>query len=328
MKHYFLILLSGAILFTFVLSACAPSRAPEDEAVQIVEVVKEVAVEPAVEVEAPAQPAAAGEGAAVENLNVAYVPPAADRLIIKNAEITLEVESTDVAISRVTQVVTDVGVYIVSSQVNTRVVEEVSYKYGSVTFAVPVEQFERALGRLRDIAVKVVDEMATGEDVTDEFVDLESRLTNLKATRDRIREFLDQAKTVEEALKVNDQLAEVEGEIEKVQGRINYLSGRAAFSTITVYLQPQLPQLTPTPTPTVTPTPTPMPWKPGETFREAGKSMGSIWRGVVDLSIWFGVVALPCLVPIVLLGYLLWKLWQKVTSRKPRQAAAPRDTAD
>jgi hypothetical protein len=324
MKRSCWIFLTGAFLFICILTACAPKSAPET-VVEYVEVAKEVAVEKAVEAEAPAQPAAAGQGAAAENLHVNYQPPAVDRLIIKNAEITLEVESTDVAISRVTQVVTDVGGYIVSSQVNSRIVEEVSYKYGSVTFAVPVEQFERALGRLRDLAIKVVDEMATGEDVTDEFVDLESRLTNLKATRDRIREFLVQAKTVEEALKVNEQLSEVEDEIEKVQGRINYLSGRAAFSTITVYLQPQLPQLTPTPTPTVTPTPTPTPWKPGETFQEAGKSMGSIWRGVVDLSIWLGVVVLPCLVPIVLLGYLLWRLWHKVTNRKPPQTLPPGD---
>jgi len=49
----------------------------------------------------------------------------------------------------------------------------------------------------------------SGQDVTDEYVDLQSRLGNLEATRDRIRTFLDQAQTVDEALRVNEQLAAV-----------------------------------------------------------------------------------------------------------------------
>src|SRR3989304_1637312 len=103
-----------------------------------------------------------------------------------------------------------------------------------------------------------------------------------EATRDRIRQFLEQAKTVEEALKVNDQLSKVEEEIETVQGRMNYLSDRAAFSTITVNLEPELPELTPTPTPTTTPTPTPAPWRPSETFQDAGRSFVSIWKAWAD----------------------------------------------
>ena len=61
--------------------------------------------------------------------------------------------------------------------------------------------------------MQVIDESAAGQDVTDEYVDLESRLVNLRATRDRIREFLDQAKDVEQAMKVNSELAAVESEL-------------------------------------------------------------------------------------------------------------------
>ena len=70
-----------------------------------------------------------------------------------------------------------------------------------------------------------------------EFVDLQSRLHNLTATRDRLRTFLEQAQTVTEALAVNSQLAEIEGQIEQVQGRMNYLTGRVAYSTITVSIE-------------------------------------------------------------------------------------------
>lgn len=51
-----------------------------------------------------------------------------------------------------------------------------NYKYATITIGVPVEQFERALSRLRGLAVKVLDETASGEDVTNQFVDLQSTL--------------------------------------------------------------------------------------------------------------------------------------------------------
>ncbi len=129
--------------------------------------------------------------------------PRANRLIVKNADLSLTVEHTDIAIDRLTQIVGDVGGYIISSRVWYQAWLDKEYKYASLTLGVPVDQFEAAMRRLRDIALSVDDERAGGQDVTDEFVDLQSRLRNLEATQDRIRTFLDQAKTVDEALKVN-----------------------------------------------------------------------------------------------------------------------------
>ena len=145
----------------------------------------------------------------------------------------------------------------------------------------------------------VDDERAGGQDVTDEYVDLESRLRNLKATRDRIREFLDQAQNVEEALRVNEELKVVEAEIEAVQGRMNYLFDRAAFSTITVELSPALPD--PPGDPTPTPTPTPAPWSASQVAQDAGKTFTAILRVLVELVIWFTIVVLPFVLPPVAL---------------------------
>ena len=116
-----------------------------------------------------------------------------DRMIVKNADMNLLVAQTDVAIQRLTQIVGDFGGYIISSREWVVDWYGENYKNATYTFAVPVDQFERALNRLRDISVEVLDEHASGEDVTQEFVDLDSRLTNLEATPDRIRTFLEQA---------------------------------------------------------------------------------------------------------------------------------------
>jgi hypothetical protein len=215
--------------------------------------------------EAPAAPQSADSPVVVSGAGGA-LPVGRERLIIKNGEMTLLVEDTDVTIDRLAQVVGDLGGYIISSRVWYQERQGDEYKYATVTLAVPASEFENALRRLRGLAIIV----------TDEFVDLESRLRNLEATRDRIREFLDKARTVEEALEVNEQLSNVEDKIEQVQGRMNYLVDRASFSTITVQIEPDVPILTPTPTPaptttpTPTATPTPTPWRPGKPSPERG----------------------------------------------------------
>lgn len=251
----------------------------------------------------------AGESIVVQNTN---------RKIIKNADMRLLVKDTDTAIDRATQIVTDLGGYVVSSRTWYQDYYGNNLKYATITIGVPVEQFERALQRFRDIAMRVLDENASGEDVTDQYVDLQSQLQNLEATRARIQGFLKEAKTVDEALRINQQLSEIEGEIEKIKGRMNYLADRSAFSTITVNLEPELPLLTPTPTPTITPTftpsptATPRPWKPGETYHKARNTVVSAYQGIFDFLIWLVVVILPILLPPAL---LLWGLWKLLTRK-------------
>ena len=254
-----------------------------------------------------------GENVIVQNTN---------RKIIKNADMRLLVKDTDIAIDRSTQIVTDLGGYIVSSRTWYQDYYGNNLRYATITIGVPVDQFERALQRFRDLAIRVLDENASGEDVTDQYVDLQSQLQNLEATRARIQEFLKDAKTVDEALRINQQLSDIEGQIEQIKGRMNYLADRASFSTITINFEPEFPILTPTPTPTITstftprPTSTPVPWKPGETFSSAKKALTISYQGIINLLIWVIVVVLPILLPPIL---ILWGLWKLITRNRSKR---------
>ena len=244
-----------------------------------------------------------------------------NRKIIKNADIRLLVKDTDVAIDRTTQTIGDLGGYIISSRVWYQDYYGNNLKYATMTLGVPVDQFERTLTRLRDLAIRVLDENASGEDVTDQYVDLQSELQNLEATRARSQEFLKDAKTVDEALRINQELSNIESQIEQIKGRMNYLADRAAFSTITINFEPELPILTPTPTPTIAPTNTPrptatlVPWKPGETFTDAQRTVTVAYRGIFDFLIWLVVVVLPILLPPAIVIWILWR----VLVRKPNK---------
>ncbi len=311
------------IIGGLVIGGCAP---PVPQlVVQTVEVAQE-SRSLAAATQAPAAPAATAAAARPEAYPapgsssiaapVSSSRPSSNRLIIKNGQLTLQVENPDAAVNQVTQAAADLGGYIISSQVLVNQKGDTEVKSATITLAVPVDAFENALNRLRSLAVIVSNETSSGQDVTDEYVDLDSRLTNLKATRDRIREFLANATTVEEALKVNEQLSQVEGEIEQVQGRMNYLFDRASYSTITVNIELYIPPTTPTPTLTPTPTPTPTPWNPLNTVKDAGSDLGAGMRGVVDFFIYLIILVIPMLLPFALLGWLLIQVWKRFFGRK------------
>ena len=247
----------------------------------------------------------------VDNVSVPGRAAAIDRKIIKNAEVSVLVEDSDIAIDRLTQVVGDVGGYIVSSRIWYQPhLDGENYKYATITLGIPVDQFEVTMRRVRGLALRVQDENASGEDVTDQFVDLQSRLSNLEATQARIQSFLEDAKTVDEALRINQELAQIEAQIEEVKGRMNYLSDRSAFSTITVTLSPELPEIEPVPAPK------PKPWTPSETLKDATETLVKAYQGIIEFTIWVLVAVLPILAPPVLIVWMLFKLLRRKPAKQ------------
>lgn len=238
------------------------------------------------------------------------VPPGTQygsQKVIKNADIRLLVEDTDRALDGVGQTVADVRGYVISSRTWYQPYNGKNYKYATLTIGVPVDQFENAMRRLRSLGVQVVDENASGQDVTNQYVDLQSQVSNLEATRDRIKTFLDQAKTVDDVLRIDLELSRVEAQIEQLKGQMNYLSDRSAFSTITINLEPQLPKIEATPIPTATPTPVSglAPWDADKTMREATDTLTSAYRLIADFLIWLFVVIVPVFGPPALLIWLV-----------------------
>ena len=247
-----------------------------------------------------------------------------NHMIVKNADVRFTVKDTDVAIDRATQIIGDAGGYIVSSRVWFQDYYGNNLKYAAVTIGVPVDEFEKVLSRLRGLALKVVDETAAGDDVTQQYVDLQSQLTNLESTRARIQDFLKDAKTVDEALRINQELSNIEGQIEQIKGQMNYLNDRSAYSTITINFEPEFPVLTPTPTPTANPTATPIPWNPGQTYGEAKNTVTIAYQGIAEFLIWLVVVIVPIVLPPAL---ILWGLW-KWLNRKTVKVVSAKSEGD
>ena len=102
-----------------------------------------------------------------------------------------------------------------------------------ITVRIPAPSWEEAVEQISAFG-RVIGRDFQVDDVTEEFVDLELQLGNLRALQDRLVELLARAENVEEALSVERELARVRGEIERIEGRLKLLSDRIAFATLTV----------------------------------------------------------------------------------------------
>ena len=313
--------LSLFLLSLLFLAACAPSytrpAAPAStEAPAMMEA-------PAV-VEAPAGERAAATpmpgGAKGQSAELALPNPNSGRMIIKDAVMDLLVADPELAIERVTQLAADQGGYLVSS----RAWMENGFKSAELKMGVPSARFEDTLNLLRHFGIQVLNEQTSGTDVSADYADLESRLVNLEATAARVRDFLKQAKTVEESLKINAQLSDLEGQIEQVKGQMKFYEGRSAFSTITVLLHPQVPTPTITPTSTATATPTATPrWNPGKTLSSASSQMVLMLQGLIDALIWMVFLLWPFVLVILLVWWLIRRFRRK--HRKPQPEPEPEE---
>jgi len=175
---------------------------------------------------------------------------ATDRKIVRNADLTMEVASTNEAQHRVSSIAEAHGGFVVNSESKQR--ESADPAQRTVDFKVmvriPADQYGVALDEIKKLASNVLEEKSTGQDVTEEFIDLEARIKTQKALETQFLEIMQRANKIEDALEVQRQIAEVRTEIEKLEGRKRFLENRSSLATITVNIQAPRPIIATTPT--------------------------------------------------------------------------------
>jgi hypothetical protein len=207
---------------------------------------------------AQTQPAARSETFAVEAEKVSLndvdkagsIAEAADRKIIRNADITIEVPSTTNAQHEVTSIAEAHGGFVVTSEAKQRESNDPAQRTLDIKLVVriPSNQFGRAFDEIKKLAGNTPAEQVTSQDVTEDFIDLEARIKTQKALEVQFLEIMRQAHKIEDALEVQRQIAEVRTEIEKLEGRKRFLENRSSLSTINVNIQTPKPVITVTQT--------------------------------------------------------------------------------
>lgn len=311
-KNSVIILVLLAVLFT----ACGQS-APRERVVTEAAFAPEMAMDMAVE-EMAMEESAAGlayrsDSQAGDDFELVQ-EGGQPRLIIRTADMSIVVADTEQSMASIAQMAEDNGGWVVSSNVYQF---DQNAKTGNMMVRIPAEGFQSFIDAVQLMSVDVTRISTSGQDVTEEFVDLSSRLANLEATADRVRNFLDETKDVEEALAVNQELSRLEGEIEVIKGRIKYLEQSAAFSTVSIDL-----------TPDILSQPIEVGgWQPQGVAKVALESLVAALQTLVDIGIWLLIFVLPILIliaiPIVILIILIrrWRRRRKAKRSETKEAS-------
>jgi hypothetical protein len=173
----------------------------------------------------------------------ATVAAAADRKIIRNADLTLEVTSPSYAQRQVSSIAEQNGGFVVTSESTQRTGGEPGKRLLDIKLVarVAANQFDNAVSSIEKLSTSIIQRNVSGQDVTEEFIDLEARIRTQKALELQFLEIMKQANKVADALEVQRQIADVRTEIEKLEGRKRFLENHTSLSTIVVNLQAPVP---------------------------------------------------------------------------------------
>ena len=227
-----------------------------------------------------------------------------DRYLIKNASLTLEVRDARKTAADLTKAVQAARGYLSDMQES---VDALGVRSITVQVRIPAKRFDGAMSDIEALG-KIMDRHVGTEDVTEEFVDSQSRLRNLKRTEERLLTHLARTGKLSDTLLVERELTRVRQEVEQLEGRIRYLANRIAYSTIGVTLQ-EAPKAT-SPVPTKS-------FSSGQIASEASRSLVGFLQSIWSLVIWLTVWS-PVWIPLGILALLTYR-----QLRRSESAAAP-----
>jgi hypothetical protein len=230
-----------------------------------------------------------------------------EQLVIRNASLQLRVKSVDAAVPKVREAAASAGAQItelnLAAGTGDPVMPESATQGPStayVTIRVPADKLDSLTTALSGLG-KVVAQTESASDVTEQAIDLDARLGNLRAEEARLRTFMNRATKIDDLLAVERELARVRGEIESMDAQLTYLKRQAARATLTVTLS-----------------------EPGPVITPAGPTWGlreAITRGIQGaVAVVSGLVMLAIsLSPVIALGIVIWLIIRSMLRARRRR---------
>ena len=174
----------------------------------------------------------------VENQNQ---PAVTTRKIIRNADLKLETNSPEESQQKITQIAASKNGFVIETSQTSSNVQTTTRDVVNMTIRVPAEKFDEAIAEIRGTGNRVIQENIKGQDVTEEFIDIEARLKTQRALEEQFMEIMKRATRVADALNVQRELAEVRGEIEKSKVANDFWKIRLRFRRLKSNCKRRLP---------------------------------------------------------------------------------------
>lgn len=255
-------------------------------------------------------PAMMGKVGSYEMADSYYVPEplppssSENRLVVFNSNMSLLVKNVAETTRSFINFTESIGGFMVNSNLSNP--EEAAT--ATLDLRVPSNQLEQALEYFRSASVKVVSENLSGQDVTDQFEDIDEKLRILRTNKARMEGIMAQASEISDIVNIQQQIFNLQSQIDSHVGRQQYLLKTSQLSSVTIYLSTDEFSLPYTPD---------EPWRPNVVFKRAVRSLVATLQNVGTLGIWVGVYSV-LIVPAIVLIVIIKR---KLISRKPMPPA-------
>lgn len=220
----------------------------------------------------------------------------AEKKVIKIGEITMHVNSIENALKEIRSIAVSYGGDEISSDFSKNTIK----KSGMITVKVPADQYDQALEAVKKISPLVVRESTNAQDVTAQFIDLESRIKNKKDHETRLRTFFDRAEDVDELIQVERELSRVRTEIEQMESQLKYLSEQTQFSTMYITLYEDEDVVVSNA------------WRPLQVVKDSFNTLLHRSTDLIDSTIRFVIIVLPFILLFALVAWILYRTSKRI----------------
>ncbi len=210
--------------------------------------------------------------------------------VVKTGNIDMRVNSVENAISEIRAIAVAHG----GDEVSSDFTRNDTYKSGYILVKVPVDQFEDTFAQIKAVAPLVVHESTQTEDITAQFIDLESRIKNKKQQEARLRALFKKADDVDDLIKVEQELARVRTQIEQMESQLKYLKNQTQYSTINTTLEEDANIV-------VSDT-----WRPAQVIKDSFNTLIQKTTNLTNSIIRFVITSLPFIILFILIVWFLY----------------------
>ena len=209
-----------------------------------------------------------------------------DRKLITTVHMEAETEDLDAMLAHVNAKITDLNGYMESQEINNgSAYSKYRHRSSSMTIRIPAENLSQFVDMVSENC-NIISNYRTSEDVTLQYVSLESRIEALEIEQERLLALLEQADNMEDLLTIESRLTDVRYELEQIHSQMLVMKNRINYSTIHLYLSEVVEY-------------TEVEEEPETFFQRIGRgftrSVKGVWNGIVEFVI-FLVSALPYIV--------------------------------
>jgi len=220
-----------------------------------------------------------------------------NRKVVTNTNFSLHVKNVDDTVENIRKKTSEMGGFMV----NTDIRRDEAASSSNLQVRISSDQLVEFSKYLKTLAVKVVYENISGNDITDQYVDYEEKLRSLESVKARFEEIMDEAETVDEIMNVQNRIFSIQSQIDSIKGQITYMDRSAATSLVSISISTDELSLPYTPVKS---------WRPDVIMKEAIRAMISVLRAMGTVGIWL-IAFIPLIILLIALKMSIKYLFRK-----------------